>query len=333
MAHGITSSDGLVLTAKAAWHGLGLVVEQAPTAREALKLARMDWEVQRMPVSSMMIDGSMEVDDEYRQITRSDTGARFGIVGKGYRPVQNHELADFMDAMGSDGSVKIETAGSIRGGSRVWFMARGESVWANDRDEIKTYLLVANGHDGTLAMTCQPTSTRVVCRNTLHLALGRGRMNAVRFKHEGDIASKLHEAKRALGIFDKTREAFADQVKSLVARDMDREALQRFWVDVYSQTVEPIPTNPTTAAERESARDAKATLFTWATNFDRDRQNVGGAPNAWTALNAITEWFDHQKPVRGKDVAARAENRIYANVWGSNAEAKGKALQAALALV
>lgn len=332
MAHDIMQHDGLVLTGKRAWHGLGTIVENAPTAREALGIARLDWTIQRMPVSAMGMDCSLDVADDYRALRRSDTNELFAIVGEGYKPVQNAQLADFADAMGSDGSVKIESAGSIRNGRRVWFLARGESVWANDRDETKTYLLLAAGHDGTMSVVVQPTSVRVVCRNTLHIAMA-GKKKGIRFSHEGDIRTKLAEAKNAIGVLSASTANFRKQVSALVARDMSREDLQRFWVDVYSDIEAPIPTNPTTADEREQVRDARATLSQWASNFDKDRQSVGGGANAWSALNAVTEWFDHQRTVRAKDEAARVDARIYNKLWGVGSENKGKALDKALALV
>lgn len=331
MAHEITASDGLVLHRERAWHGLGVVVEQAPTAREALKLARLDWSVEQWAMSATDGERRVAVGSHVLNV-RSDNGEGLGVVGVGYKPVQNAELADFADALGADGSVKIESAGSIRGGRRLWFLAKGDSVWASDRDEVKMYLLLANGHDGTMAVTAQPTSVRVVCRNTLHAAMS-DRARAVKFRHEGDITDKLDAARRALGVFAKVRDGFADQVKALNARSMSRDELQRFWIEVYSETVEPIPANPATKAEREAAADARAVLLKWGSNFDRDRQRCESPASAWTALNAVTEWFDHQKMVKGKDDRAREQNRLYAKWWGEAAESKGTALKAALALV
>jgi len=331
MAHEILSSDGLVLTRKMAWHGLGVVVDHAPSAVEALGLARLDWRVEQWPLVARSGDVSRDVDSHVLNV-RSDTREPLGVVGSGYSPVQNGDLARFVDALGADGSVKIESAGSIRGGKRVWFLAQGESVWASDRDEVKTYLLVANGHDGTMAVTAQPTSVRVVCSNTLHMAL-RDRARAVRFRHEGDVSSKLDAARIALGVFNKSRDAFQDQVHTLNAKTLDSETLRRFFVDVYTQTVEPIPAAPANAAERESVADARIVLSQWARNFESDMSKVQGAATAWTALNSVTQWFDHQKQVRGKDHLARQQNRLYAKWWGESADSKAAAMNAALALV
>lgn len=194
MAHEITSSDGLVLARKMAWHGLGIIVQDSPSAVESLKLAKLDWSVEQWPMSATNGQVRRVIDSHVLNV-RSDNHEELGVVGSGYQPVQNADLAAFVDALGLDGSIKIESAGSIRGGKRLWFLAQGESVWASESDETKTYLLICNGHDGSLAVTAQPTTVRVVCSNTLHMALS-DRSKAVRFRHEGNVSDKLEAARR-----------------------------------------------------------------------------------------------------------------------------------------
>ena len=332
MAHEITTTDSLVLTRKPAWHGLGVVVEQAPTPLEALELAGLGWPVEQWPLQAIGPDGVHPVGTHVLNV-RGDNRHALGVVGVGYQPVQNVELAAFVDALGQDGVVKIESAGSLRGGKRVWFLARGESVFPSDRDEVKPYLLVANGHDGTMSVVCQPTTIRVVCRNTLHASLKEGERSSltVRFRHEGQIADKLDDARRALGLFQQARAEFENQARTLSAKDMSRDDLQRYWLDVYTATLEPIPSHPVTTAEQRQAKQARERLAQWASNFDRDRARLGGSASAWTALNAVSEWFDHQRPVRAPSESVRADQRLLGNWWGEAAIAKAKAMQMALA--
>jgi phage/plasmid-like protein (TIGR03299 family) len=331
MAHDITSTDGLVLTGKRAWHGLGVVVDQAPHAMGALGIAGLDWLVGQWPLSAKLNEKEQPVSTHVLNV-RTDTSAALGVVGVGYQPVHNQELAAFCDALGADGRVKIESAGSIRGGRRVWFLLQGESVWVNPADEVKPYLLVVNAHDGSLAVTCQPTTIRVVCKNTLHASLAQGQNAAttVRFRHEGVIADKLEDARRALGIFTAAREEFGKQSQTLQAKEMAREDLQRFWMEVYAATIDEIPAHPTTTAEHRRGENARTTLSRWAGNFDADRARTHGGANAWTALNAVTEWFDHQRPVRAASDSARQDNRVHSRLWGTAAVAKAKAMELAL---
>lgn len=331
MAHDITQTDGLVLTKKRAWHGLGVVVEDAPTPEEALKLAGLGWRVEQWPLQAQGPSGTHDVTTHVLN-ARSDTAEALGVVGVGYQPVQNEELAQFVAALGDTGSVKIESAGSIKGGKRVWFLARGESVWPGARDEVRPYLLVANGHDGTMAVVCQPTTIRVVCRNTLHASLKEGQRSclAVRFRHEGVIADKLDDARRALGIFEAARSTFEQQARALNAKEMSREDLQRFWLEVYSTTLEPIPSNPSTSVEHRKVKLAYDRLHVWGANFDRDRERSGNGATAWSALQSVTEWFDHQRTVRAADDQARMDQRTQGNWWGDSAIAKAKAMELAL---
>lgn len=330
MGHDITSTDHLVLTGKAAWHGLGTLVSEAPTAVEALPIARLDWGVEQWQLTATAGGQSVPVASHVLNV-RSDIQKELGVVGSGYQPVQNRELAAFVDSLGATGEVEIESAGSIRGGKRVWFLARGQSVWVGDSDEVRPYLLVANGHDGSLAVTCQPTTIRVVCRNTLHASLKQGEqaVTTVRFRHEGSIADKLDDAKRALGLFAKARESFETQSHALNARTMTREELTRYWLEVYTATLDEIPANPTTTEERKREQAAKDILARWAQNFDSDRARTGHGASAWVALNAVTQWFDHQKMVRAPNESARAESRAMSNLWGPSAAAKAKALELA----
>jgi phage/plasmid-like protein (TIGR03299 family) len=331
MPHELTNTDHLVLTKKPAWHGLGVVVEDAPTPAEALQLAELGWSVEQWPLHAEGPDGPRAVGTHVLNV-RSDNHQPLGVVGAGYRPVQNAELAGFVDALGKAGGVAIESAGSIRGGKRVWFLARGESVWPGDRDEVRPYLLVANGHDGTLAVTCQPTTIRVVCSNTLHASLRAGERSnlAVRFRHEGAIADKLDDARRALGLFQQARANFAAQARTLNVKAMDREALQTFWLEVYTAAVEPIPAHPTTTQEQRSVKHAQERLARWANNFDQDRARTGGPASAWADLNAVTEWFDHQRPIRAVSASVRSDQRLLSNWWGDAAVAKAKAMELAL---
>jgi len=330
MSHEFTSTDGLVLAGRKAWHGLGVVVESCPSAAAALPLAQLEWAVEQWSLTAKKDDQELAVASHVLNV-RADTRTPLGVVGVGYQPVQNRELAAFCDALSSTGQVQIESAGSIRGGKRVWLLLRGESVWVNSSDEVRTYLLVANAHDGSLAVTCQPTTIRVVCSNTLHASLAQGAnaTTTVRFRHEGAIGDKLEDARRALGVFTSAREEFARQAEVLAAKSMSREELQRFWLEVYTATVDEIPANPTTTAEHRRVESARYTLSRWASNFDRDRAQTLHTASAWCAVNAVTEWFDHQRPVRAASEVSRNDNRTHSRLWGVGAAAKSKLLEIA----
>jgi phage/plasmid-like protein (TIGR03299 family) len=331
MAHDITSTDTPIFHAKPAWHGLGTVLDNAPSARAGLMLAGLDWTAERMPISSINMQGEPDFWDNYRAIYRSDTNAQLAILSASYIPVQNADLADFADALGVDGTVRIESAGSLASGKRVWFLAKGESIWTTPSDETAPYLLIANSHDGSLSVRIVPTTVRVVCRNTLHMALQTSR--PIRFRHTGSISDKMEDARIALGLFSAHRETYANQSRALNAHLMSREDLQRFYLDVYSSTIQPIPSAPTSPAEKDIVEDATDTISQWCTNFDIDRNLTSGAASAWTALQSITQWSDHQRRTRGANDASRHQARLSSNLWGISAAFKSQAQSMALALL
>lgn len=330
MAHEIGKTDGLVLAGKPAWHGLGIVVDDAPTPAEALKIAGLDWTVkQTAGVSGVIDEGSDSavriVTDTHVLNVRSDTFAPLGVVGAGYMPVQNRELAELAQALGGDGC-EIESAGSIRDGRRVWFLLRGEPFEVNGgKDEVERYLLLANGHDGTLALTVQPTSIRVVCSNTLHMSLGERGQRSVRILHTSGVQDRVGEVRATLGMFTDASRRFEEQARALARRNMGREEVQAFWLDVYQELEGMIPTEHKTAADAAARNRSTKALAEWSQTFDREHKVAG--PTAWNAMNAVTHWYDHQKP--GGDEARSAMNRW----WGIGATRKAGAFKKALALV
>jgi phage/plasmid-like protein (TIGR03299 family) len=332
MAHGFTQTDGAVFTGKPAWHGLGKVVVEAPTPSEALKLAGLDWEVEQWPLSAVNEGTSRQPITSHVCNIRSDNKAQLGVVGVGYKPVQNRELAEFAEALANGGdNVLVESAASINEGRKVWFLLRGNSFKLKGFDDtVHPYLLLANGHDGGLSFNVRPTSIRVVCQNTLSMSLGQRSDMAVRFRHEGDVKAKLDEAKRILGMFDRTTEKFRDKVEYLSSKTIGREELQRFFVESYSQAYESIPVNPTNKKERDSRDDALSTIYKWGRIFERDSSKFGAS--MWTALNSATDWIQHEDKVRGKDQRARVENRVKSQIFGTIEDRTNAAAKVAMSL-
>ena len=161
MAHELTKIDGLALANDGAWHGMGTVVKGAMNPFSALRIAGLEWEVEQSDAITGVFNAGEQ--DEYRVSTdsakvllRSDTKTVLGVVGPDYQPFQNQQLAELAYGLRSaaDGTVEVETAGSIRGGRRVWMLLRGKTVeFGAPGDETVPYLFLANGHDGSLALT------------------------------------------------------------------------------------------------------------------------------------------------------------------------------------
>ncbi|RMF54180.1 MAG: DUF932 domain-containing protein [Bacteroidetes bacterium] len=351
MAHEITSTDNVVLHKNRAWHGLGVVVEDAPTLDEALTLAGLDWEVWQLPLTASSPDGSrIEVDSHVLNV-RSDTGDALGVVGAGWTPIQNRvALVDFVEALAEEGqsmNVRVETMGSIQAGRKVWCLAKGESfaIGRGQDDEVVPYLLVCQGHDGSMALRVVPTSVRVVCRNTLELAVGSEstgwRSTAYTIRHSGDVMDKVAEARQALRHWGVAVDDSRDRLSYMASRDVEggRQALEEFWTSVYERQFGAIPQHAdavmATSEKARKAIDRKrnravSAMSAISARFDIESQRFGATP--WVAANAYTWWLQHNAPVRGRDDEARREVRLRSNLFGTNAARTREAVEMAATL-
>jgi phage/plasmid-like protein (TIGR03299 family) len=267
---------------KQPWHGLGTVVNQAPHSEAALYLAGLDWAVKqrRVEVSGLAVEG-------YWANVRSDTGAVLGIVGKRYRPVQNSEAFMWTDALIGSGEVRYETAGALQGGRTVWLLARLNEERKVLGDEVAPYLLFTNSHDGRAAIRVVITPVRVVCWNTLNIALSRARRRLDRswsVAHLVGLFDRLDGAREALGLarryladLDETAKLLADKI---IGEDR--------WQEIVNQLI-PLPEG---AKERQRQ------------NVDALRKDLAArirAPDlaefegtGWAAVNAVADYVAHR---------------------------------------
>jgi phage/plasmid-like protein (TIGR03299 family) len=340
MAHEITSEDGLVLHRVPAWHGLGTVVDQAPTPREALRLANLDWTVDRRPVYADA--GRAQQGDEVQALShpenlkrvpdrfalqRSDTGRILEVVSGDYRVFQNADLADLIDALTVEGATaRAESAGSLREGRRVFFLIQRGAFRLGARDEVRQYTLLSNAHDGTASVRLIPTDVRVVCANTLAMA---ERSAGFAIRHSASMADRVAAAKRALSLSDVGNAQSRKVAERMAALKLDADDVRRFFLAVYSAAVGVIPARADTDAERRAQAKAVDTVAKWVANLDSSRNTGTGTEGTlWHAFNAVTEWSDHGRTVRGGDRAARTQS----NLFGTSAAFKASALRQALAL-
>lgn len=207
---------------KTPWHGLGISVEAAPTSEDAIRLAGLDWKV----VQHDVIDKETGiVIPDYKLNVRDVDNKPLGMVTNRYRICQNSEAFDFTDALLGEG-VTYETAGSLSSGKRVWLLARMESRMMTG-EQFEPYLVFTNSHDGTGAIKVALTNVRVVCQNTLNMALN-GAHRSWSCAHKGDVQGKLEEAKatlsRAENYLDKMEEEFGE----LKLKKMDDDKVKEF---------------------------------------------------------------------------------------------------------
>ena len=174
------------------WHGLGTKVMTAPDSREALIAAGLNWNVIQEPIYTE----ENEPISGYKANIRDSDRRVLGVVTDRYKVVQNHAAFAFADELLGRG-VRYETAGSLQDGKKVWLLAHMPHEYIISGERISPYLLFSNTHDGSGAVKVALTPIRVVCNNTLNLAL-KNAERAWSMIHTGDIQSKNKEASDTL---------------------------------------------------------------------------------------------------------------------------------------
>jgi len=212
--------ESMFYTRKAPWHGLGVRVEEAPESKEALIQAGLDWKVEQTDVYA----ASGERIPGYKANIRDIDRSVLGIVGDRYKIVQNEEAFAFTDGLLGEG-VKYETAGSLAGGKIVWMLAKLPEKYIISGDAIEPYLVFCNSHDGSGAIRVAMTPVRVVCQNTLNLAL-KGASRVWSARHTGNVMSRMDEARETLQLANAYMSQLGRSINELQAKKLtDKKVL------------------------------------------------------------------------------------------------------------
>ena len=303
------------------WHGVGTKLDTPATAKEAIEAAHLDWEVSMQPIYIKREDGFQEISDK-KAIVRTDTGKIFNVFTNQYTPVQNSESFKFFDGVVGAGEAIYHTAGSLKGGRRVWILAKLNGALKVSQDVLDKYILLVNSHDGTLALTMKMTAVRVVCNNTLQTALGGGRKDTFYSRHTPQIISKVTDARTILGLADVYFENLMMGINRLVEKQMNQTALDGFVSELF--------------VRQEGGRQDALTQHSISETvklFESGRGNdvIGVRGTAWAALNAVTEYVDHVKPVGRNLATAGARNvvvddkRLHSAWFGTGSDIKQRA--------
>jgi len=316
MAHEISIQNGRAEmfsgNNKLPWHGLGTVVAGLLTAKEAIEAAHLNWDVVGMPVTvngeHLPFPGAKVITDTWQGICRVDTGKPLGIVKGRYEIIQNSQAFDFFDAIVGQGRATYETAGALRGGRQVWILARYNGEVKIGDDQTRMWCLLVTSHDGSQALSCQWVSERVVCANTLSIALA-GKKQCIKIRHTANWSEKEQEAKRVLGLTDDYFGDLREQLAKLQDHSMDREQMDDFVRLLY-----PAKDENKVPGITRNARTEIANLF---------EKGVGNhGQTRWDALNAVSDWADHRSTIRGEN-----STRLESSITGSAAELKQKAFE------
>lgn len=303
MAHELETQNGVASFAslrEPAWHGLGTVFTEEKTTSEMLVAANLNnWNVR---LEDMPIPSHLSSDKEYQYVVRTNPTDKtqtdiLGVVGERYHVLQNEDLFSFGDNI-LDGGGRWETAGSLKGGRQVFGSLALERETILDpngvADKVKTYLLINTSHDGSIAIQASITPVRVVCANTLNVALNRtkkkdGVKQSFKIRHTQTANGKVQIARQTLGLANAYMDEFDKMAHAMIAKEISAKDFNDIILAAY-----PKPD-----------KDTKGAVKKWENKVDMINDIYTGeyngmiSGNAWGAFNALTERLDWYRSARG----------------------------------
>ncbi|MCZ7558555.1 MAG: DUF932 domain-containing protein [Bacteroidia bacterium] len=292
------------------WHRQGTVLRDAPTTEEAILAAKLDWEVRKAQNYLRVGDEFVEAPSMSVFRTSDDGPIVLGTVTDRYTPVQNVRAFAVFDRIMSEHGYSYETAGAIKNGKKVWILAKAPEGASVGDDHLDKYVLMVTSHDGTANLRLLPTGVRVVCNNTLTLALGRGEDDGFSIRHTGDIDLKLRQAEDALAWSDVNFRKAVDVWQIMADTRIEPMTAVRYFEKVI----------PALKKRHDDSKAWKRAFDVIGESFMYGRGNRG--ETLWDAYNALTEWVDHLKGVDNDRIADYA-------VFGEGARIKREAITVA----
>ena len=302
------------------WHGIGSQLAPGQSIEIWRERAGMNWSLEEAEVRF-----AAEGEDQYpvrafpgqKVLYRSDTKRPLAVVSKRFQVVQPGEILEFYRDLTADNGFELETAGVLREGRKFWALARtGQSTTLRGRDRVEGYLLLATACDGTLATTAQFTSVRVVCNNTLAVAVNRGE-GAIKVPHRSQFNPE--QVKRQLGITVSAWNGFVDRMKALCERPVDPDSADALLRRILTYAVP----NAAPVVNEHAVANVRALVE----GGGRGSQLASSRGTAWGLLNGISEYVDHHRRARSDD------HRRDAAWFGEGARIKQRAWEVVTELV
>jgi len=329
MAHELRIENGqasMFYVGAPPWHGLGTKLDKPPTAAEAIRAANLDWEVRKVPLYACEGLNNCRVPRRHAIVPSFDWGKQncpiFGMVSENYQPLQNRDAFGFFDPIIKQKAATYHTAGALGKGERIWVLVQlPEPIRIVGDDLAQKFLLLSNSHDGGSAVQIKFTPTRVVCQNTLTMALERG--PTLRVAHYGNMRERLEQAASILATvsarFAEIEKAFRTMVQVQVSQDRLTEYLAQVFPD-------PEPTDTVTPRYERAVAQVQNQRRWSAELFEQGAGNrlKGVTGTLWAAYNGVTEMVDH------RDYGFGANRRLF-NVWfGTGYSTKARAFNVAV---
>ncbi|MFP5085801.1 DUF932 domain-containing protein [Acinetobacter pittii] len=348
MAHQI---ENMAFVGQTPWHGLGNQLPQNQPIEIWAQQAGMDWRIESSNVSYMAKNERGQSIilpyEEQRVLYRSDTHAPLSVVSQRYQEVQPMEILEFYRDLTEQSGFELETAGVLKGGRKFWALARtGQSAALKNKDVSNGYILLATACDGTLATTAQFTSIRVVCNNTLAIAL-RGQNSStgvVKVPHSTKFDAE--KIKHQLGISVRAWDEHMYEMKQLSRRKVTQQEAAAYFDAVFNNTnlsiaeqdesiiqfyrnvARPKPTHSSKADNKtEPNGRAMSKVMTMFNGHGRGAELASVKDTAYGLLCSITEFVDHERR------AISTDHRMDSAWFGAGANLKQRGLEQALRMV
>jgi len=333
MAHEIDHSNNRANMAYAGekpWHGLGFKINAEASIQEWRTAAGLDWEIKKGGLVMRAEDGALvDASDLNRSILyRSDTHARLSIMStSGHHVVQPDEILSFIGDSVKAMGWKMETAGSLKGGRKIWALANiGEEAEVGKGDKVKGYLLAATACDGSMASEFIFTSVRVVCDNTLHMAVdgsikeAKGDGARVKVYHYNSL--NVAAVKQQLGIATSVWSGFIERAKTLSRINLSDKKAVQILRSVYAPEEKQVEGEVISDEQflKENATARRVLELYQGAGIGMQLKTA--RDTAWGLVNATTEFYDHTSKTRSTD------NRINSAWFGAGAIKKQEVMDA-----
>ncbi len=299
MGHELYNTDNMFSVNERPWHGLGIILDDHPNIDDAKKHSGLTWAAEIMPMIVQRNGINIDVPNQHA-VVRQDTMQVLGVVGNRYEIYQNDEMWEFIRAFQERSGIKLETAGSLKCGQTTWVLAKNETVEYVNNDPIENYFLFSNSFNGSSPIQCMFTNIRVVCNNTLTIAI-KGATNLFKVSHTAQAADQLKVADRALSMQLKYQSKLDDAMKLLVSRPITARDTNTF----LSEIVFP---KPIRYVEGVKSNEMSKRMTTLRRNKITDVLNLvdagagadilGVKGTVYGVYQALTEWVDHSKTIK-----------------------------------
>ncbi|MFN7958369.1 MAG: DUF932 domain-containing protein [Holophagaceae bacterium] len=326
MAHNLYR-NAMAFTGQRPWHKLGIQFDQEFSSAEAIAAARLDYPVIKEQLYRLRPDlgpGYSEATEAWATINGHSQDI-LGVVGEGYEVLQNREAFDFFDILLKESGGKLQTAGAIGKGEKVWMLAKlPEIFYPIAGDGVEQFILGTTSHDGTMKTEVRFTDIRVVCQNTFNLAM-QGSKGVISIRHTSQMRQKLEMAAMVLLRYRDHYDIVSDQFSKLASIKIDD-----IWIDEYLQRMIGDPANVPDGRSR-TIMENKIKLIEGRLAFGKGVDLPGVHGTAWWALNAMVEFADFDMKAKGQAVdESRRTNSI---LFGTAAEFKQEAFDTAMAML